>query len=139
VEPTTVSVRVRIRVVAVVSFCTKGIDLFAKLLQDLISVIIEAAVDLVDSLLFDNPELTFCFTNEPGVVRNDDNTAIKCRRTFNITALSRLLSLYCSSCAWFSAGRSPTPSSGTLPGHVQIERAPLTGDPGVFQRSALKK
>jgi len=77
VEPTTVSVRVRIRVVAVVSSRTKGIDLFAKFLQDLISVIIEAAVDLVDSLLFDNPELTFCFANEPGVVRNDDNTAIK--------------------------------------------------------------
>jgi hypothetical protein len=122
----TISVRVRIRVVAVVSSRTKGIDFFAKFLQDLISVIIEAAVDLVDSLLFDNPELTFCFTNEPGVVRNDDNTAIKCRRTFNITALSRLLSLYCSNFSWHGHNALATRAESTQMGHTKNMKEPIS-------------
>ena len=63
----------------------------------------------------------------------------KSGRTLNITAIPRLLSLYCSTCAWSSAGYSPTPSSGTLPGHVQIERASLTGDPSVFSVLLSKK
>jgi len=71
-----VLVGVWIRVVTVVSSGAKGIYLFAEFLQDLLSVVIEVAVDLVDSLLFNNPELTFCFANESGVVRNDDYTAL---------------------------------------------------------------
>ena len=49
------------------------VDLFSEGLEDLLPVLVEVAVDLIDGLVLDDPELTLGVTNKTFVVRNDDD------------------------------------------------------------------
>ena len=42
--------------------------------EELVLVVVEAAVDLVDGLVFDDPQLAVSLGDEPGVVTHDDHT-----------------------------------------------------------------
>ena len=49
------------------------VDLFSEGLEDLLPVLVEVAVDLIDGLVLDDPELTLGVTNKTFVVRHYDD------------------------------------------------------------------
>ncbi len=57
------------------------VDLLSEGLEYLLPVLVEVAVDLVDGLVLDDPELTLSVSNETFVVRHDDDAACKTTTT----------------------------------------------------------
>lgn len=53
------------------------VDFLAQFLEQLLAVIVEAAVDLVDGLLLDDPQRAVGVTDEALVVRHDDHAALE--------------------------------------------------------------
>ena len=51
-----------------------GHDLFTERLEDLLSVVVEAAFDLLDALILDDPQRAVGVAQQPLVVRHDHNT-----------------------------------------------------------------